>query len=53
MDKTLQNAGTDHFKDLYPPTNTNLYYAVTVVNGEGQEDENVEPKKVKFQLQIS
>lgn len=48
MDKTLQNAGTDHFKDLYPPINTNLYYAVTVVNGEGQEDENVEPKKVVF-----
>ena len=47
LDKTLQNAGINNFKDLYPPVNTELYYAVTVVNGKGQEEKYVDVKKVR------
>ena len=46
LDKLLQNSGTNNFKDLYPPVHTELYYAVTMVNGEGQEDKDVDTKKV-------
>lgn len=46
LDKTLQISGTNSFKDLYPPVNTELYYAVTMVNGEGQEGKDVDAKKV-------
>lgn len=45
-DISLQNPGKDSFKDLYPPVNTELYYAVTIVDGEGQEEKVVEAKKV-------
>ena len=45
-DQSLQNPGKINYKDMYPPGNTELYYAVTVVDGEGQEDKAVEAKKV-------
>ena len=46
-DTSLQNPGADSYKDLYPPLNTELYYAVTMVDGEGQEEKAVEAKKVQ------
>ena len=46
LDKTLQISGTNSFKDLYPPVNTELYYAVAMVNGGGQEGKDVDAKKV-------
>ena len=45
-DQSLQNPGKINYKDMYPPGNRELYYAVTVVDGEGQEDKAVEAKKV-------
>lgn len=48
VDTTLQHPGTDSFKDFYPPFDTRLYYAVTMVNGEGQEHKRVDAKAVKF-----
>ena len=45
-DQSLQNPGTIKYKDMYPPVNRDLYYAVTVVDGEGQEEKNVQAKKV-------
>jgi len=45
-DQSLQNPGKITYKDMYPPGNRELYYAVTVVDGEGQEDKAVEAKKV-------
>lgn len=42
----LQNFGKNSYKDLYPPVNVELYYAVTMVDGEGQEGEAVKAKKV-------
>lgn len=45
-DQSLQNPGKIKYKDLYPPINRELYYAVTVVDGEGQEEKNVQAKKV-------
>lgn len=47
-DTSLQNPGKNNYKDMYPPVNMELYYAVTVVDGEGQEEKVVEAKKVKF-----
>lgn len=43
---SLQNLELNSFKDLYPPTNTDLYYALTIVDGQGQERKAVEAKKV-------
>jgi len=37
-DQSLQNPGKINYKDMYPPGNRELYYAVTVVDGKGQED---------------
>ena len=48
LDKFLQNPGTNSYKDLYPPVNMQMYYAVTMVNGEGQEDKDVNAQKVRF-----
>lgn len=48
MDATLQHPGTYSFKDFYPPFDKRLYYAVTMVNGEGQEHKVVDTKEVKF-----
>ena len=48
LDKTLQNPGKNNFKDLYPPINRELYYAVAAVNGKGQEDKDVDVRKVRF-----
>ena len=45
-EQSLQNPGKIKYKDMYPPVNRNLYYAVTVVDGEGQEEKNVQAKKV-------
>ena len=45
-DQSLQNPGKIKYKDMYPPLNRELYYAVTVVDGEGQEEKNVQAKKV-------
>lgn len=45
-DTSLQNPGKNNYKDMYPPVNMELYYAVTVVDGEGQEEKVVEAKKV-------
>ena len=45
-DQSLQNPGNIKYKDMYPPVNRELYYAVTVVDGEGQEEKKVEAKKV-------
>jgi len=45
-DRSLQNPGKIKFKDMYPPGNIQLYYAVTVVDGEGQEEKAVQAKKV-------
>ena len=45
-DKSLQTSRTNSYKDLYPPVNRKLYYAVTLVNGEGQEEEDVDVRKV-------
>lgn len=45
-DQSLQSLGKIKFKDMYPPVNMELYYAVTVVDGEGQEEKAVEAKKV-------
>ena len=45
-DQSLQNPGTIKYKDKYPPVNRDLYYAVTVVDGEGREEKKVEAKKV-------
>ncbi|XP_020600643.1 uncharacterized protein LOC110039834 [Orbicella faveolata] len=47
-DQSLQSPGKIKFKDMYPPVNMELYYAVTVVDGEGQEEKAVEAKKVAF-----
>ena len=44
--KLLQSQETNSYKDLYPTPNTNWYYAVTVVNGNGQEGKIVDAKKV-------
>jgi len=44
----LQHPETHSFKDFYPPFDTRLYYAVTLVNGEGQEHKVVDTKEVKF-----
>ena len=46
LDKLLQSRETNSYKDLYPTPNTNWYYAVTVVNGNGQEGKIVDAKKV-------
>ena len=46
QDKLLQSRETNSYKDLYPTPNTNWYYAVTVVNGNGQEGKIVDAKKV-------
>ena len=46
QDPLLRSPGTTTFKDLYPPASTELYYAVTVVDGEGQEEKGVEAVKV-------
>ncbi|XP_022788297.1 uncharacterized protein LOC111328184 [Stylophora pistillata] len=48
QDPSLQNPGKTSYKDLYPPVNVDLYYAVTMVNGEGQEEKLVDSKKVSF-----
>ena len=48
LDKLLQSPETNSYKDLYPTPNTNWYYAVTMVNGEGQEEKTVDSKKVRF-----
>lgn len=48
MDATLQHPETHSFKDFYPPFDTRLYYAVTMVNGEGQEHKVVDTKEVEF-----
>lgn len=48
MDATLQHPETHSFKDFYPPFDTRLYYAVTMVNGEGQEHKVVETKEIVF-----
>ena len=45
-DQSLQNPGKIKYMDMYPPINRDLYYAVTVVDGEGQEEKNVQAKKV-------
>ena len=37
-DQSLQNPGKINYKDMYPPGNREFYYAVTVVDGKGQED---------------
>ena len=44
--QSLQNPSKMKYKDMYPPVNRDLYYAVTVVDGEGREEKNVEAKKV-------
>ena len=45
---SLQNPAQNSYKDLYPPVNVELYYAVTVEDGEGKEGkDDVEVKKVK------
>ena len=46
QEQSLQNPGTIKYKDMYPPGNVELYYAVTVVDGEGQEEKAVGAKKV-------
>ena len=46
LDKLLQSRETKSYKDLYPTPNTNWYYAVTMVNGNGQEGKIVHAKKV-------
>ena len=48
LDKLLQSPETSSYKDLYPTPNTNWYYAVTMVNGEEQEEKTVDSKKVRF-----
>ena len=48
LDKLLQSRETNSYKDLYPTPNTNWYYAVTVVNGNGQEGKIVDAKKVRL-----
>ena len=48
LDKLLQSRETNSYKDLYPTPNTNWYYAVTVVNGNGQEGKIVHAKKVRL-----
>lgn len=48
LDKLLQSPETNSYKDLYPTPNTNWYYAVTMVNGEGQEEKTVDSKKAIF-----
>ena len=48
LDKLLQSPETNSYKDLYPTPNTNWYYAVTMVNGKGQEEKTVDSKKVRF-----
>ena len=48
LDKLLQSPETNSYKDLYPTPNRNWYYAVTMVNGEGQEEKTVDSKKVRF-----
>ena len=53
LDKLLQSPGTNSYKDLYPTPNTNWYYAVTMVNGEGQEEKTVDSKKVRFKKSSS
>ena len=50
-DQSLQNPGKIKYKDMYPPVNRDLYYAVTVVDGKGQEEKNVEVKKVFKNIQ--
>ena len=47
MDTLLQDQRRNSYKDMYPPVNVELYYAVTIVNGDGQEEKLVEAKKVK------
>ena len=46
LDKLLQSRETNSYKDLYPTPNTNWYYAVTMVNGNGHEGKIVRAKKV-------
>ena len=53
LDKLLQSPETNSYKDLYPTPNTNWYYAVTMVNGEGQEEKTVDSKKVRFKNSFS
>lgn len=52
-DASLQNPGKTSYKDLYPPANVDLYYAVTMVNGEGHEEIFVDAKKVNTVLWIT
>ena len=47
QDASLQNPGKTSYKDLYPPLGVDLYYAVTIVDGEGQQETLVDARKVK------
>lgn len=46
-DASLQNLGKTSYKDLYPSLGVDLYYAVTIVDGEGQQETLVDARKVK------
>lgn len=48
QDASLQNPGKTSYKDLYPPLGVDLYYAVTIVDGEGQQETLVDARKVSF-----
>ena len=52
QDSSLQSPGTYTYKDMYPPANVDLYYAVTIVNGNGQEEKKVDIKKVCSKLVV-
>ena len=47
QDASLQNPGKTSYKDLHPPLGVDLYYAVTIVDGEGQQETLVDARKVK------
>lgn len=46
QEPSLQSPATHSYKDMYPPANVDLYYAVTIVNGNGQEETKVDIRKV-------
>ncbi|XP_078373114.1 uncharacterized protein LOC144656754 isoform X1 [Oculina patagonica] len=48
QEPSLQSPATHSYKDMYPPANVDLYYAVTIVNGNGQEETKVDIRKVMF-----
>ena len=46
QDPSLQSPETYSYKDMYPPANVDLYYAVTIVDGKGREGTSTEIRKV-------